>query len=228
MLLAYTSVLDSPESANQLHECRRNPRPVPARTLPHVTTPDIPPVTRLTFVRLATFTRWSTGQISDKGSVMTSRNPVVPKLLALGVSLSALLPASGVHSEVSSLLGVAPTQCCERWRDNALLGARQQLRGASREIQYVNVATLVEMIEHGIDRTKLFVMAGEYTPAERQFLEGSILAGYDRMAAFRSAHPDQRPNYKTWQGELYEQCLASSEQQSQATQGNGLTPALKE
>jgi len=166
--------------------------------------------------------------ISDKGSVMTSRNPVVPKLLALGVSVSALLPASGVHSEVSSLLGRTPTQYCERWRDNALLGARQQLRGASREIQYVNVATLVEMIEHGIDRTKLFVMAGEYAPAERQFLEGSILAGYDRMAAFRSAHPDQRPNYKTWQGELYEQCLASSEQQSQATQGNGLTPALKE
>src|SRR5262249_9728949 len=115
-----------------------------------------------------TFTRWSTGQpmnryrgtdrptvrgdeagvhipkrqlISDKGSVMTSRNPVAPKLLALGVSVSALLPASGVHSEVSSLLGVAPTQYCERWRDNALLGARQQLRGASREIQYVNVAT---------------------------------------------------------------------------------------
>jgi len=167
-------------------------------------------------------------QLSDKGSVMTTRNPIVPKLLALGVSMSALLPASRGHSEVNSLLGVAPTQYCERWRDNALLGARQQLRGASREVQYVNVPTLVEMIEHGIDRTKLFVMAGAYTPAERQFLEESILAGYDRMVAFRSAHPDGRANYETWQRELYEECLASSQQQSRATQGNGLTPAVKD
>src|SRR5438132_7521402 len=114
--------------------------------------------------------------MSGKGSVMTMRNSIVPRLLALGVSVSALLAASGVHSEVSSLLGVAPTQYCERWRDNALLGAGQQLRGASREVQYVNVPTLVEMIEHGIDGTKLFVMAGEYTPTERQFLEDSTLA----------------------------------------------------
>jgi hypothetical protein len=156
------------------------------------------------------------------------RNSIVPRLLALGVSVSALLSASRVHSEVRSLLGVAPTQYCERWRDNALLGARQQLRGASREVQYVNVPTLVEMIEHGIDRTKLFVMAGAYTPAERQFLEDSILAGYDRMAAFRAAHPDERANYETWQRELYEECLASSQQLSLPTQGNGLPPALKE
>jgi hypothetical protein len=149
------------------------------------------------------------------------RNSIVPRLLALGVSVSALLSASRVHSEVRSLLGVAPTQYCERWRDNALLGARQQLRGASREVQYVNVPTLVEMIEHGIDRTKLFVMAGAYTPAERQFLEDSILAGYDRMAAFRAAHPDERANYETWQGELYEECLASFPQQSQGHKATG-------
>jgi hypothetical protein len=166
--------------------------------------------------------------MSDKGSVMTTRDPIVPKLLALGVAVSALLSASRVQSEVRSVLGVAPTQYCEHWRDNALLGARQQLRGASREVQYVNVPTLVEMIEHGIDRTKLFVMAGAYTPAERQFLEDSILAGYDRMAAFRAAHPDERANYETWQRELYEECLASFQQLSQPTQGNGLPPVLKE
>jgi len=159
---------------------------------------------------------------------MTTRNPIVPRLLALRVSVSALLAASGVHSEVSSLLGVAPTQYCERWRDNALLGARQQLRGASREVQYVNVPTLVEMIEHGIDRTKLLVMAGAYTPVERQFFEDLIFVGYDRMAVFRAAHPDERANYETWQQELYEECRASSQQQSQPTQGNGLTPAVKE
>jgi hypothetical protein len=36
-----------------------------------------------------------------RGSVMTMRNPIVPRLLALGVSVSALLAAGGVHSEVS-------------------------------------------------------------------------------------------------------------------------------
>lgn len=166
--------------------------------------------------------------ISDERSVMTTRNPIVPKLLALGVSVSALLSASRVHSEVSDRLGVTPTQYCQRWRDNALLGAGQQLRGASREVRYVNVPTLVEMIEHGIDGTKLFVMSGEYTPAERHFLEGSILAGYDRMAAFRSAHPDEHANYETWRGELYEECVARFQQHSPATEGNGLTPALKD
>src|SRR5437870_13698830 len=124
--------------------------------------------------------------MSGKGSVMTMRNSIVPRLLALGVSVSALLAASGVHSEVSSLLGVAPTQYCERWRDNGLLGARQQLRGASRAGQYVNVPTLVEMIEQAIDRIKSFVRAGEYTHAEREFVDDSMLGGYDRMSACRS------------------------------------------
>jgi len=145
----------------------------------------------------------------------------------LCVSVSALLPANHVHGEVGSLLDVAPAQYCERWRDNALIGARQQWRGASREIQYVNVPTLVEVIAHAIDGTKLFLMAGQYTPAERQFLEESTLAGYDRMAAFRTSHPDEGANYEEWQRELYEECLAGSRQQSRATQRK-LPPATKE
>ena len=64
---------------------------------------------------------------------MTPRRPIIRQLLTLCVSASAIASASHVHSEVSSLLDVTPDQFCERWRDNALLGARQQLRGASRE-----------------------------------------------------------------------------------------------
>ena len=146
---------------------------------------------------------------------MTPRRPIIPRLLSLWVSASVIFSASHVHSEVSSLLDVTPAQFCERWRDNALLGARQQLRGASREVQYVNVPTLVEMIEHGIDRAKVFVMAGQYTLAERQFLEESTLLGYDRMAAFRAAHPDEAANYEKWHRELYEECLDSSRQAGQ-------------
>jgi hypothetical protein len=159
---------------------------------------------------------------------MIPRKPITPGLLALCVSLSAIVSASHVHGEVSSLLDVAPAQFCERWRDNALLGARQQLRGASREVQYVSVSTLVEMIEHGIDRTKVFVMAGQYTPAERQFLEESTLVGYDRMAAFRAAHPDEGANYEKWHRELYAECLDTSRQAPRSNPGDELTTAIKE
>jgi hypothetical protein len=159
---------------------------------------------------------------------MTKSSPVVPRLLTLCVSLSALLPASHVHGDTTPILGVTPTQYCERWRDNALLGARQQLRGATREVQYIDLSTFVEMIEHGIDRTKVFVMAGQYTRTERQFLEESALAGYDRMAAFRAEHPDEVANYEKWQRDFYEECLDSSRRTSRATQGEGLTPAIKE
>jgi hypothetical protein len=138
---------------------------------------------------------------------MTPKNPVTPKLLALCVAAPALLPTSHAYSEVDSLLGLEPAQYCEHWRDNALLGARQQLRGASREIQYVNVSTLLEMLEHGADGKKLFVMAGQYIPEERKFLEESTLAGYDRMAAFRAAHPDASVNHEKWRRELYEEAL---------------------
>ena len=62
---------------------------------------------------------------------MTTTYPAGPRLLALCVLLSAFLPASRAHGDTGSILGVAPTQYCERWRDNALLGAKQYLRGAT-------------------------------------------------------------------------------------------------
>ena len=159
---------------------------------------------------------------------MSASNPVVPRLLALCVSLVAILPAGHVHSDLDPILGVTPTRYCERWRDNVLLGAKQQLRGATREVQYVSMSTLVEMIEHGNDRAKVFVLAGQYTFAERQFLEESALAGYDRMAAFRAEHPDEVANYEKWQRDFYEECLDSTRRTSRATPGESLTPAIKE
>ena len=139
---------------------------------------------------------------------MAKRNPTILRLLTFFLPISAIFSTAQAHTEVSSLLGVSPAQYCERWSGNALLGARQQLRGASREFQYVNMSTLVEMIEHGIDSTKLFLMAENYTPEERRFLEESTLIGYDRMAAFRTAKPDGGANYERWQRDLYEDCLA--------------------
>ncbi len=73
---------------------------------------------------------------------MTKTHAVVPRLLAFGVLLLAVLPASRVHGDTGSFLGVTSTQYCERWRDNALPGAKQCLRGATREVQYVSVSTL--------------------------------------------------------------------------------------
>ena len=159
---------------------------------------------------------------------MTTASSIVPRLVALCVFLAPILPAGRAHGDTGRLPGVTPAQYCERWRDNALLGARQQLRGASREIQYVSVSALVEMFEHGLDRTKVFVLAGHYTVAERQFLEESALAGYDRMAAFRARHPDGAASYEEWRHAFYEECLDSTQRTSGATPGLELTPATTE
>ena len=71
------------------------------------------------------------------------------------------------------------------------------------------MSTLMEMIEHGVDGTKVFVLAGRYTFAERQFLEESALAGYDRMAAFRAEHPNEVASYEGWRHAFYEECPAN-------------------
>ena len=87
------------------------------------------------------------------------------------------------------------------------------------------MSTLMEMIEHGVDGTKVFVLAGRYTFAERQFLEESALAGYDRMAAFRAEHPNEVASYEGWRHAFYEECLDSTRRTSRTTQYQELTAA---
>jgi hypothetical protein len=144
---------------------------------------------------------------------MIARTLTIRTLFTLFVSGLAIAPISYVHSEEISL---SLRLYCERWRDNALAGARQQMRGATRQFQYENVATLAAMKEHGIDNARLFLVAKEYSSEERQFLEASTLAGYDRLAAFRATYPNDNLNYESWKRELFEECLSESRETPQS------------
>jgi len=103
---------------------------------------------------------------------------------------------------------------CELWSTNAMHGARQALRGAPREIQYVSRATLIEMVEHfgavGID--KIYILEDpDYTGEERKFLESSTLFGYDAMSKWKAQFKDDKPRLWEWMDKFRSQCTEKDE-----------------
>ena len=99
---------------------------------------------------------------------------------------------------------------CDAWSINAKHGATQFLRGAPRQIQYISEATLVEMVEHfgGVGSDKIYILEDEnYTLAEREFLEGSTLFGYDAMSKWKDKHDDQQPRLSEWVHQFETQCM---------------------
>jgi hypothetical protein len=102
------------------------------------------------------------------------------------------------------------TERCTVWVTNAMLGATQYVRGASREVQYVSRSTLVEMLMHhgGVAPDKIYLMADDgYTEEEREFLEESTLFGYDAMSSRRSRNVGPAPRQAEWQRNLMAMCL---------------------
>jgi hypothetical protein len=102
------------------------------------------------------------------------------------------------------------TERCTVWVTNAMLGATQYVRGASRELQYVSRSTLVEMLMHhgGVAPDKIYLMADDgYTEDEREFLEESTLFGYDAMSSRKSRTAGLAPRQAEWQRNLMAVCL---------------------
>ncbi len=60
-------------------------------------------------------------------------------------------------------------QYCEQWRFNAVYGAQQHLRGASRLVEHVRLEEFVALLEHQLDAKMLYVLEDETTPNERRF-----------------------------------------------------------
>jgi hypothetical protein len=103
-----------------------------------------------------------------------------------------------------------PTERCELWSTNAMHGAKQALRGAPRQIQYISKATLIEMVEHfgavGID--KIYILEDpDYTKEEREFLESSTLFGYDAMSKWRATYKDENPRLLEWMDQFASECI---------------------
>jgi hypothetical protein len=102
------------------------------------------------------------------------------------------------------------TERCVSWVTNAMHGATQHMRGASRDVQYISESTLFEMLAHsgGLARDKIYILADEgYSEDERAFLEKSTLFGYDAMSNWRSRNVGMGPSRNQWTQNLMEMCL---------------------
>jgi len=126
--------------------------------------------------------------------------------------LFAILIACVLSAPVlgNDLAGMGDGQRCAVWATNAGHGARQFLRGAPRELSYIPLATLKEMIEHfgSVGRDKIYLLDdADYTPQERAFVEQSTLFGYDSMATWRAANTDREPQLAEWVQHVQAACL---------------------
>lgn len=126
-----------------------------------------------------------------------------PILMAIGFMVSTAVFGNG-------LAEMGKTERCELWVRNAMYGATQFMRGASREVEYIPMSTLVEMVEHtgGVGHAKLYILADEgYTEDERQFLENSTLFGYDAMSKWKAHNASPAPSHAEWRGHFAAMCL---------------------
>jgi len=124
-------------------------------------------------------------------------------VMAFGLLVSAAAFGNG-------LAEMDKTERCATWVTNAMLGASQFVRGASRELQYIPRSTLAEMLMHfgGVASDKIYILADEgYTEEEREFLEKSTLFGYDAMSSQKSRNVDTAPKQGEWQRVLMSTCL---------------------
>ncbi len=99
---------------------------------------------------------------------------------------------------------------CNSWVTNAMHGATQAMRGASREVQYISKGVLFEMLTHsgGLATDKIYILASEeYTQDERDFLENSTFFGYDAMLNWQARNTDRGPSRQEWQRNLMAACL---------------------
>jgi len=125
-----------------------------------------------------------------------------PMIVITGLLLSTIVFAN-------DLAKMSAAERCELWSTNAMHGARQALRGAPRQIQYISIPTLMEMVEHfgavGID--KIYILEDpEYTSEEREFLESSTLFGYDAMWKWKAQYRDDMPLLLEWKDRFMSQC----------------------
>lgn len=110
----------------------------------------------------------------------------------------------------NGLAALDKTERCAAWVANAMHGATQAMRGASREVQYIPRSALGEMLAHSgsVARDKIYILADDgYTEEERDFLEKSTLFGYDAMSSWKSRNAHKGPSHGEWQRNLMAMCV---------------------
>ena len=151
---------------------------------------------------------WSSRKFLHALHADEEKEGVEMKLIVMVFGLLVSTAAFG-----NGLAQMDKTERCTVWVTNAMLGATQYVRGASREVQYVSRSTLVEMLMHhgGVAPDKIYLVADDgYTEEEREFLEESTLFGYDAMSSRRSRNVGPAPRQAEWQRNLMAMCLENN------------------
>jgi|SRR5579859_5153394 len=98
-------------------------------------------------------------------------------------------------------------QYCRSWARNAMMGANVQRRGGRREITYIDENQLRYLLKHQVSGDNLYLLKRESSPAEKRYLEESLLAGYDRMDKWASEHGTDAIDIANWEAETFEDCM---------------------
>jgi hypothetical protein len=107
--------------------------------------------------------------------------------------------------------GTAPAttleQYCRGWARNAMMGVNVNRRGGRREITYIDENQLRYLLKHQVAGDNLYLLKGERSPAEKRYLEESLLAGYDRLGKWAREHGDAAIDVANWEAEVFADCM---------------------
>ena len=103
---------------------------------------------------------------------------------------------------------MSTAQRCEWHTKHALYGATQQLRGASRDVQFISREMVAALVEHQLGSEKLYIMNDDDTPEDLEIIRASVIEGYDSMRAWRAGHKDELPDHDAWQMVFRKQCMS--------------------
>jgi len=112
-----------------------------------------------------------------------------------------------VQADDSAAPATTLEQYCRSWARNAMMGASAQRRGGRREITYIDENQLRYLLKHQMAGDNLYLLKRESSPAEKRYLEESLLAGYDRMDKWAREHGQDAIDFANWEAEAFEDCM---------------------
>lgn len=134
----------------------------------------------------------------------------------VGTGASEWVPGLGniafvrqVHAEETSPQATTLEEYCRTWASNGMLGVKVHLRNGIRKITYIDENELRYLLKHQAAGDNLYLLKGEYTPAQKRYLEESLLAGYDRSAQWLGSHGGQSPDITSWESEAFTACMST-------------------
>lgn len=101
---------------------------------------------------------------------------------------------------------------CELYVRAGMYGATQQMRGAAREIVYIDRSMLIEMIEHGLGGDRIYFFNDPAaTDEDKAYNEMAVYNGYDKMAKWKEKHGDEMPHSEQWSAAFMAECMKRSD-----------------